>query len=74
MTDRRPQADDVIATARRVCTPSQLEAVELYEAGYSHRIIARRLKLAPTTIRDRLDRAYTRIEHELNPTPTEPEE
>lgn len=61
----RPDTNELITTARRVCTPPQLAVVELYEAGFGYRVIARRLGISVTTVRDRLDRAWDRIDQEL---------
>ena len=66
MTDRRPESDEIVAIAERVCTRAQIEVVELHEAGLGYRTIGRRLGLSPTSVRDRLDRATERIDAELH--------
>jgi DNA-directed RNA polymerase specialized sigma24 family protein len=43
-------------------TPAQREAVRLREEGHGVRTIARILGLNPTSIRDRLNGAYRRLE------------
>lgn len=65
MSNRQPEADDIVEIADRVCTRAQAEAVELYESGFGYRLIAQRLGLSPTTVRDRLDRAWIRIDQQL---------
>jgi DNA-binding NarL/FixJ family response regulator len=53
---------ETIRIARQVCTPKQLEVMELYEQGLGYRQIARRLRLGVTTVRDRLDRGTDRVD------------
>lgn len=65
LSNRQPEADDIVEIADRVCTRAQAEAVELYESGFGYRLIAQRLGLSPTTVRDRLDRAWIRIDQQL---------
>ncbi len=65
MEDHRPDTETVLAAADRVCTPEQIAAVQLYEDGLGYRQVARRLGIGVTTARDRLDRAYDRINHDL---------
>lgn len=63
--------DHLWATARRVCTPPELEVLVVRErlarAGLDHgyRSIADQLGIAWTTVRDRIDRAERRIAGEI---------
>lgn len=65
MSKRPPEDADVVEIAQRVCTRAQFAVVELAEAGFGYRTIARRLGIGVTTVRDRLDRAWERINAEL---------
>jgi len=48
--------------AREVCTPKQLEVLELRDKhGFGKRLIAMNLGLSTTTVRDRLDAADRKI-------------
>lgn len=48
-------------TARNVCTPTELAALHLAEQGLGRRRIALILHIAPTTARDRVNRARQKI-------------
>jgi DNA-directed RNA polymerase specialized sigma24 family protein len=58
-----PTREQIIDTARRVCTLEQLEAIELYESDErpGYRTIALRLGIGVTTVRDRIDRGMERV-------------
>jgi DNA-binding CsgD family transcriptional regulator len=51
----------ILETAARVCTPKQLEALELAGQGLGTRRIARALGVTPQAVSARLDGAYRRL-------------
>jgi DNA-binding CsgD family transcriptional regulator len=56
---------DYWATAQQVCTPAELQVLHLAEQGLGRRRIALILHIAPTTARDRLNRAHQKIADKL---------
>lgn len=56
--------DDPLATARRVCTPKQIEALELINQGYGPRRIARILGISKQAVNDRIENARRKIKAE----------
>lgn len=59
------EADDVWAIARRVCTPAELQALQLHEQmGYKR--MALTLGLSISTVRGRVDRATAKVLRERN--------
>lgn len=57
MNDRQ-----LLELARTVCTPRQLQAVQLHLEGYGRRRAARILGISPQAVAHRLDGAARRIE------------
>jgi DNA-binding NarL/FixJ family response regulator len=60
VTDRFPWE-----TARKVCTEKELEVLVYLAAGSNVRQTARILKLARSTVKDRRDAAYRKINEAL---------
>lgn len=47
--------------AERVCTPKQLDALKLWDAGLGYRRIGLALHVSPTTARDLVQRALQKM-------------
>ncbi len=56
---------ELLEIASRVCTDRQLEAVVLFEAGYSLNRLARTLGVDKSTVRGHLQAATVKIGREL---------
>jgi predicted DNA binding protein len=52
--------------AERVLTAKQLEALKLWDAGAGYRRVARMLGIAPTTAKDRVQRALEKLASALD--------
>lgn len=59
---RRDLSDEVMAVAREVCSPAELEALEAEQRGLSQRAIGYLLGIDRSTVRDRLERAGRKVE------------
>lgn len=62
---------DEWAIAQQVCTPKQLQALDLYRRGAGRRRIAIALGITPAAVRDRIDAALLNIEKHLHLTPSD---
>lgn len=48
--------------AQSVCTPKELEALRLWDAGAGYRRVGLMLDISPSTARDRVQRALRKME------------
>lgn len=55
----------ILETARRICTPNELYALELYHRGFGYRTIGRILGISRDAARGRIERAMVKIRQEL---------